>query len=86
MHFLYIKLFLKNHCPFQIADEKSNATKNTKFVWRTVENNVGKMENCYQHFLFFPQCFQKFSVLSEIKTGKELCAVCLSLEDINWST
>ena len=28
----------------------------------TIENIVGKGENAgYQHFLLFPQCFQKFS-------------------------
>ena len=32
-------------------------------VFDTVENNVGKGENAgYQHFLLFPQCFDKASV------------------------
>ena len=31
-------------------------------VFDRVENNVGKGENAgYQHFLLFPQCFQKYS-------------------------
>ena len=31
-------------------------------VFDRVENNVGKGENAgYQHFLLFPQCFQKVS-------------------------
>ena len=31
-------------------------------VFDRVENNVGKRENAsYQHFLLFPQCFQKVS-------------------------
>ena len=30
------------------------------FVFYGVENTVGKVENAgYQHFLLFPQCFQK---------------------------
>ena len=33
-----------------------------KFVLGRVENIVGKRENAgYQHFLLFPQCFQKLS-------------------------
>ena len=32
------------------------------YVFDRVENIVGKGENAgYQHFLLFPQCFQKFS-------------------------
>ena len=42
------------------ADDKSNVTQNIKGVFRSIENIVGKEENAvYQHFLLFPQCFQK---------------------------
>ena len=35
----------------------------------SVENIVGKGENAgYQHFLLFPQCFQKASFLGSLKT------------------
>ena len=35
-----------------------------------VENTVGKGENAgYQHFLLFPQCFQKPSSLESSKVG-----------------
>ena len=35
-----------------------------------VGNIVGKGENAvYQHFLLFPQCFQKASVLESLKNG-----------------
>ena len=43
-----------------IADDKLNVTKNVKVVFRRIENIVGKEENAgNQHFLLFPQCFQK---------------------------
>ena len=36
--------------------------KTAKFVFDGVENIVGKGENTgYQHYLLFPQCFQKLS-------------------------
>ena len=42
------------------ADDKINVTEKWKFVLGRVENTVGKGENAgYQHFLLFPQCFQK---------------------------
>ena len=38
------------------ADDKSN----TEVVFHRIENIAGKEENAgYQHFLLFPQCFQK---------------------------
>ena len=44
------------------ADNKINVTEKLKFILGRVENIVGKGENAdYQHFLFFPQCFQKAS-------------------------
>ena len=52
------------------ADNKINETEKLKFVLERVENIVGKGENDgYQHFLLFPQCFQKasFSRLLKVK-------------------
>ena len=41
-------------------DDKLNVTQNVKVVFQRIENIVGKEENAgYQHFLLFPQCFQK---------------------------
>ena len=40
------------------------------FVFDRVENTVGKGENAgYQHFLLFPQCFQKNSFSGSLKSG-----------------
>ena len=42
------------------ADNKINGTQKLKFDVGGVENTVGKGENAgYQHFLLFPQCFQR---------------------------
>ena len=42
------------------ADDKSSVTQNIKAVFYRIENIVGKEENAgNQHFLLFPQCFQK---------------------------
>ena len=50
------------------ADEKINVTKQLKFGKGRVENIVGKGENAgYQHFLLFPQCFQKTTFLGLLK-------------------
>ena len=44
------------------ADDKRNAIEKLKFVLGRGENIIGKGENAgYQHFLLFPQCFQKAS-------------------------
>ena len=44
------------------ADDKIDVTEKFKFVLGRVGNIVGKGENAgYQHFLVFPQCFQKAS-------------------------
>ena len=41
-----------------------------KLVLEKVENMVGKGENAgYQHFLLFPQCFQKPYLSGHKKTG-----------------
>ena len=51
-----------------IADHKLNAIEKLKFVLGKVENMVGKGENAgFQHFLLFPQCFQKASFLGVVK-------------------
>ena len=43
---------------------------NIKLVFYKVENIVGKGENAvYQHFLLFPQCFQKDSFSGSLKVG-----------------
>ena len=37
-------------------------------LFETVEKNWGKGENaCDQHFLLFPQCFQKHSISGSLK-------------------
>ena len=42
------------------ADDKLNIIQNIEVVFHSIENIVGKEENAgYQHFLLFPQCFQK---------------------------
>ena len=52
------------------ADDKINVTEKLKFVFERVENIVGKGENAgNQHFLLFPQCFQKASILGLLKVG-----------------
>ena len=41
-----------------------------KIVMDKTENTVGKEENAgYQHFLVFPQCFQKAFSLGSLKVG-----------------
>ena len=46
----------------ELADDKINVIEKWKFVLGMVENIVGKGENAgCQHFLLFPQCFQKAS-------------------------
>ena len=52
------------------ADGKIYVTEKLKFVIGRVENIVGKGENAgYQHFLLFPQCFQKASYIGSLKVG-----------------
>ena len=52
------------------ADDKIKVTEKLKFVLGRVENTVGKGENAgYQHFLLFPQCFQKASFSGASKVG-----------------
>ena len=66
------------------ADDKLNVTENIKVVLDSIENIAGKEENAgYQHFLLFPQCFQKaFSssasklVIVWCRVKGEKCRVC----------
>ena len=52
------------------ADDKIDVTQKLKFVLEMVENIVGKGENAgYQHFLLFPQCFQKVPFTGSSKVG-----------------
>ena len=52
------------------ADNKININKKLKFDLERIENILGKGENAgYQHFLLFPQCFQKFSFSGLLKSG-----------------
>ena len=50
------------------ADDKLTVAKKSTFALGRVENIVGKEENAvYQHFLLFPQCFQKASPRGSLK-------------------
>ena len=52
------------------ADDKLKVTEKLKCVLGRVENIVGKGEYAgYQHFLFFPQCFQKAFFLGSLKVA-----------------
>ena len=47
-----------------LADDNLYVYQISKFALGRIENIVGKGENAgYQHFLLFPQCFQKASSL-----------------------
>ena len=53
-----------------LEDDKIKLAEKLKFVLGRVENIVGKGENAgYQHFLLFPQCFQKACILGSLKVG-----------------
>ena len=52
------------------ADDNINVTETIKFVLGWIENTAGKGENAgYQHFLLFPQCFQKASFSRSLNLG-----------------
>ena len=52
------------------ANAKLNVAKMMISVFDRVENIVEKGENAgYQHFLLFPQCFQKPSLSGLLKVG-----------------
>ena len=54
-----------------LADDKINLTEKLKWIFGRVANIVGKGENAgYQHFLLFPQCFQKMSSSELFKAVK----------------
>ena len=53
---------------FKAFVDKINVYEKFKFVFRIAENIVGKGENAgNQHFLPFPQCFQKAPVAGFLK-------------------
>ena len=44
----------------EFADDNIDINENDRKFSKRVENAVGKGESArYEHFLFFPQCFQK---------------------------
>ena len=52
------------------ADYNLEMNQKLEFAVGRVENIVGKGENAgYQHFLLFPQCFQKVSFFGSLKVG-----------------
>ena len=52
------------------ADNKINVAQMLISMFNKIENIVGKEENAgYQHFLLFPQCFQKDSFSGLLKVG-----------------
>ena len=55
------------------ADNRISMKQKLKFDMEKVENIVGKVENAgyqsNQHFLLFPQCFQKASFSGSFKVG-----------------
>ena len=64
------QLFTKWRIFRLLQTESKNVTYKQKFFLGLVENIVGKGENAgYQHFLIFPQCFQKFSFSGSLKVG-----------------
>ena len=74
-HFCLLKLYQTTKFqtgPKAYADDKINVTEKLKFVLERAENIVGKGENAsYQHFLLFPQCFQKASYTGFLKVGSK---------------
>ena len=52
------------------AGDKISVTQKLKSILGRVENIVGKGENAgHQHFLLFPQCFQRASSSGSLKVG-----------------
>ena len=63
------------------ADDKLNVTQDIKVVFLRIENIVGKEENAgYQHFLLFPQCFQK-AFFPPVRQKSSLCGRGLTKKD-----
>ena len=51
------------------ADDKINTAEKLKLVLGKVESILGKGENAgYQHFLLFPQCFQKIFLFKVVES------------------
>ena len=73
------------------ADNKFGLAEIKGFVFERVENIVGKGENAgYQHFLLFPQCFQKASSCKKIVAEGEITfyeekSLTMSIK-FDWST
>ena len=58
------------------ADDRLKGIHMAKFVLDKIENIVAKEENAgYQHFLLFPQCFQKAFSSGSLKVGI-MCSQC----------
>ena len=58
-------------------DDNLKVNQRLKFVLGTAENIVGIGENAgYQHFLLFPQCFQKASFLESYNIENCLSTTC----------
>ena len=56
------------------AEDKINVTQKWKFVMGRVKTIVGKGENAgNQHFLLFPQCFQKLSSSTKRDQIESIC-------------
>ena len=70
----FVSLFTKQQnsrlVQIQSTCRQQNVTQNLKFVFRKVENVLGKGEiaDC-QHFLLFPKCFQKPPFSGSLKVG-----------------
>ena len=80
------------------ADNNLNIAKMIIILYDRVENIVGKGENAgYQHFLLFPQCFQKAysqgcktsglcgKELKEFQESMDRCTGCHNVTDIHVS-
>ena len=67
--FAYNKLTLCRRTNFCICRRQYKCNLKTEILFLgLVENIVGKEENAgYQHFLLFPQCFQKVSLSGSLK-------------------
>ena len=74
LHYLYINPFsdkILARSKFRAsANDNFDVAKIIQFIFDRVENIVGKGENAGdQHFLLFPQCFQKVALQWKLKAG-----------------
>ena len=78
LHFLYIRIYPLPNVKMldlsklvALADDKVECDKKKiEICDRKGKNIVGKGENAgHQHFLLFPQCFQKLSSTGSLKVG-----------------